>query len=408
MFNQQEVLAWVEENKWYLGVWEKNLIKMAIEGIQDYKTQTLVRGFVDAHVHLCRVFTFSRDFFPRGIHLNEIADLDLSAKQELTGLLHDGQAYTEESLRKRMKAQIIRAAKIGTRQIWGVIDTTPDIGTRAFNIALELKEQYRDLIDLKVACYALFGLKNPCKNRDRLDLMEKCAQQADFIVGLPERDDAAGKIGFKGHVNELLELSWKNKKELHLHVDQKNSAYERGSIMVLECLEGLTQQKFIWFTTNERPKLWLIHVISPSCYQPEKFNRLVNKLVEYNIGVICCPVAGISMRQLRSEYAPIHNCLARIIEMLRAGVEVRFGTDNINDFLVPSNKGLIPDEISVFSNIVRNYILHILVKVGMGISLNNGDRAILRQCLEEAQKACQKHTDWAKKTKKGGRFQVKY
>lgn len=408
MFNTEEILKWVDENAWYLGPWETELIRSVVNGVWSYKSKNLVQGFVDAHVHICRAFTFAPEFFPHGLHLNEIADLDLPAKQELTGLLHDGKAYTEESLLERMERQILRAARIGTREIWGVVDTTPDIGTRAFDIALALKEKHRDLISLKIACYALFGLKDPSKDPERLELMKKCAPLADFIVGLPEKDDAPDKIGFKGHVNELLELGWQNKKEVHLHVDQKNSAHERGSFMALECLEGLTQEKFKWFTSPDRPKLWLVHVISPSCYKPDKFSRLVSKLVKYNVGVICCPVAGISMRQLRSEQAPIHNSLARVIEMLRAGVEVRYGTDNVNDFLVPSNRGLIPDEVSVFSNITRNYISHVLALVSMGMSLSNGDRALLKQCLEEAKKACQNHSVWAEKAQDTIPFQIDY
>jgi cytosine/adenosine deaminase-related metal-dependent hydrolase len=390
-----EIESWAKDNEWLLGPWLSDVLHLAIsQGIWDYKNSQLIRGFVDAHVHLCRVFTFNPEYFPAGVHLNEIADLDLTAKQDLTGMLHDGSAYTSENLELRMRRQIERAIKIGTREIWGVTDTTPDIGTRAFDVALKLKEAYANDVALKVGCYALFGFKDPRKNPDRLALMRQCAPVSDFIVGLPEKDDGHDKIGFKSHVNYLLDLAFHANKPLHIHVDQKNSAHERGSIMVVECLEGLLQKKFDYFTEPGVPKIWLIHVISPSCYNPEKFSRLVSKLVKYNIGVIVCPVAGISMRQLRSEEAPIHNSLARVIELLRAGVEVRLGTDNVHDFLVPSNIGLIPYEIMELSNVVRNYITHILVKTGMGISLNNGDRALLKQSVYEASKACARHKDW--------------
>lgn len=389
----RKIEGWLEENEWLLGPWMNEVVRLAVvQGIWDYKAGCLVRGFIDAHIHLCRAFTFHPDFFPPGVHLSEIADLDLPAKQDLTGMLHDGHAYGEKSLEKRIRQQLERAVRIGTREIWGVTDTTPDIGTRAFDVALKLKEEYADRIQLMVGCYALFGFKDPCKNSDRLDLMLQCAPRSDFIVGLPEKDDGEDKIGFKSHVAYLLEMAFENKKPLHIHVDQKNSAHERGSIMVVECLEGLLRERFDYFTQPGIPKIWLIHVISPSCYHPEKFSRLVQKLVEYNIGVIVCPSAGISMRQLRSESAPIHNCLARVIEMLRAGVEVRLGTDNVHDFLVPSNIGLIPFEIMALSNITRNYIIHVLVKIGMGISLNNGDRALLKQAVSEASKACAKHS----------------
>lgn len=413
---KEAVLKWVEENKWFLGPWEAELAKMAINGLIDYKNKEEVSGWVDAHIHLDRVFTYAGKYLPPGINLSEIADLPLEAKQDLVGFLHDGSAYTQESLRSRMEKQIKRSISIGTREIWAGIDVTPDIGLKAWEIAQKLKEKYhpqeaqetdsqeeKNEIDLRLGVYPLFGLKNPAVNPDRLDILKEAIPKADFILGLPEKDEEEGRIGFKGHINTLLELGFEHGKEVHLHADQKNSAHQRDSFRIIECLQGLTPEKLKWFiNTDERPKLWLVHMISPSCYKPEKFSRLVDFLVNYNIGVIICPSAAISMRQLRSETAPIHNCIARVTELLRAGVPLSFGTDNVNDYLVPAGNGLILREISELSNSTRNYVLHVLAKVGMGIPLNNGDRAILARSLHEHEKACHSHQQWIQQEEEFG------
>jgi cytosine/adenosine deaminase-related metal-dependent hydrolase len=391
MIETEKVLAWLEENSWYLGPWETMLIKMAMNGQWDYKSKELRYGFVDAHIHLDRVMTFESRYFPAGMNLNEISDLPLEAKQDLVGFLHEGEAYSEESLQARMSQQIERAIRIGTRQMWAVVDTTPDIGLRAFNVARKLKKDYEQKIDLRVACYPLFGFKNLVDEIDRYRLLLEAAENADFIVGLPEKDDDVNKVGFKGHVNLLLEMAVKYKLPLHIHVDQKNSALQQDSFRVIECLEGLTPEKLSWFSKGRRPKLWLVHVISPSAYSGERFSYLLELLLKYNIGVIVCPSAGISMRNLRSENAPLHNSLARVIEMLKVGITVELGADNVNDYLVPSGNGLILREIAELSNIVRNYASHVLVKIGMGVGLNNGDRAILAKSLYESNKAYLKH-----------------
>ncbi len=394
--NIEEIGSWLEQNQWFLGTWTTEILEMAIKGQSDYQTKQVVYGLVDAHIHLDRVFTYDNKFFPSGINLNEIADLPLEAKQDLVGFLHEGDAYTHKSLQDRMTKQIERAIKIGTREIGAIVDTTPDIGLEAFEIALQLKIFYRESISLKVGCYPLFGFKNPTLQSDRYDIVNKAASRADFLVGLPEKDDRQGRIGFKGHVNLILEMSYEYGKEAHIHVDQKNSAYERGSFQVIECLEGLSPRKLAWFAGGTHPKLWLVHMISPSCYNGFDFSRLTNLLVKYNIGVICCPTAGISMNPPRSETTPTHNSITRLAEILRCGVEVKFGTDNVNDYLVPSGSGLILREIEEASNYTRKYVSHILVKVGMGISLNNGDRAILAKSLQENSKFYLKHQEWMK------------
>jgi cytosine/adenosine deaminase-related metal-dependent hydrolase len=392
----ESILSWLESNKWFLGPWATEVLEMAVKGQPDYRSKQMVSGFVDAHIHLDRVFTYNSRFFPSGINLNEIADLPLEAKQDLVGFLHEGEAYTQDSLYTRMSAQIERAIKIGTRKMSAVVDTTPDIGLMAFKVARELKQEYSNRIDLQVGCYPLFGFKNPKLQSDRYDVVKKTMPRADFVVGLPEKDDKPDRIGFKGHVSLILELGYNHGKEVHIHVDQKNSAYEKGSFQVVECLEGLTPEKMDWYTGGDHPKLWLVHMISPSCYDGKTFSRLVNFLVKYNIGVICCPTAGISMNQPRSETTPTHNSIARLAELLRCGVEVKFGTDNVNDYLVPSGNGLILREIEEISNYIRKYVSHILVKVGMGITLNNGDRAILSKSLQEGYKFYLKHEKWMK------------
>jgi len=390
---KEDILKVIDEIGWSKGPWTEHVWRMVVNGILDFRINDLISGFCDAHIHIDRCFTYSQVFFPQGVYLSEIADSPLSVKQDLIGELHVGIAYSPDSLRERMIKQVERLLRVGTREVWVVTDTTPDIELVAFDEMNKIKKEYSDRLDIKVACYPVFGLKNPLIQRDRLDILERAAETADFIVGLPEKDEAEDRIGFKGHVNILLDLGYKCKKEVHFHVDQGNSALQKESFRVIECLEGMVPEKKIWFTGYERPRLWLVHVISPSCYEADEFNRLLKLLVKYNIGVICCPSAAISMREMRSEKSPIHNSIARILEMLRAGVRVKFGTDNVNDMFVPSGTGLVIDEVQILSNIIRNYSPHIFAKLAMGIQLDNGDREIIARALHEKNKAWNRHNE---------------
>jgi cytosine/creatinine deaminase len=393
---------------WFLDDWTIQVWKMVNVGLMDYRTKKTVRGFSDAHVHLDRCFTYKPEFFPPGVNLNEIADSPLSVKQDLIGMLHDGGAYSEQNLGERMNRQIERLIRAGTREIWAVVDTTPDIGLVALSVLEDLVRKHREKIDIHSGCYPVFGLKNPRIDSDRLNTLEEASERADFIMGLPEKDEAFGRIGFKGHVNLILDLGFRRKKEVHFHVDQGNTALQRDSFRVIECLEGLIPEKIEWFAQSGRPKLWLVHMISPSCYNGPKFSRLVGKLLRYNIGVICCPSAGISMREMRSENAPIHNSLARVLELLRSGVRVAIGTDNVNDMFVPSGSGLVLEEVRVLSNIVRNYSSHIAAKISMGLHLDNGDREILARALYEKSKAWHRHAEMIAEEERSNKVTFEY
>jgi hypothetical protein len=139
------------------------------------------------------------------------------------------------------------------------------------------------------------------------------------------------------------------------------------------------------------PAVWAIHVISPSTYPEPRFNALLDGMLRNNIGVISCPSAAISMRQLRPASGPTFNCIARVLEMLAAGVQVRLGSDNIADVCSPAATPDLRDEIFVLSNALRFYDVDILAKLTAGVPLSKADQLHISSHLEadarEANKA---------------------
>jgi hypothetical protein len=130
--------------------------------------------------------------------------------------------------------------------------------------------------------------------------------------------------------------------------------------------------------------VWAVHAISPSCYPEDRFQRLVESMRAHNVGIICCPTAALSMFQQRPMLAPIHNSIARLLEMMAAGVPVRVGTDNICDIFIPNGDGSVRSEVWVAATALRFYHTMIWAKVGAGLPLNEGDKEWIRQALQRA------------------------
>jgi hypothetical protein len=399
MRSKEEINGEIDQMSWFLGKWMTTLWHIVNEGIQDHETRKTIRGFADFHTHISRGGTYSTTYIPDGIDLAQMSQWTLPEKQVATGGIHASKAFEKDDLRVRMEEHINAAIRSGTRELWGIADTVPQVDLKDFEVLSELSEQYKNDIVIKRGAYALTGFKRPDENPDRLNAVEEALKAgADFLVGLPERDDEEGKIGFEGHMSLLFELAYKYKVELQVHVDQMNSGFENGAFRMIQCLEALTPEKKKWFTAPGRPKLWGVHVISPSCYRPGRFSQLANLFVKYNIGVTCAPSAGVSMRQLRSEDGPLHNSLARVIEFLVTGVWVVIGTDNRDDLFVPSGTAQILLEVWRLTNDIREYSWHIMAKLAMGMKLNDADRALLERGLEQTWNACRKHADMIAKT----------
>lgn len=347
-------------------------------------------GFCNAHSHIDRADTLE-DKYLRHINTTplEASSLPLSVKQNLTGDLHRGLAYTEKDLRERMTGVICRLISYGTTYLNTCIDATTDIaenGLLAFRIALELKEQFFDRIKIEIGPNPIFGFK---EGSGRWEIFVEAAKKADFLSALPEKDDFAGlrdrdgKVGFRSHLRMVMELGCELQKEVHLHLDQANNPNEAGTESLIEGLRWMDQPKI---KEHQGPTVWVIHMISPSGYSEERYSRLIDGLLELNVGVIVCPTAAISMRQLRPINSPIHNSIARILELCKRKVPVLIGTDNICDVFVPQSDGDMLTEIKMGGHAVRFAIPYVWAKLGAGVALNEVDRATVGRVLYQDRK----------------------
>jgi cytosine/adenosine deaminase-related metal-dependent hydrolase len=338
---------------------------------------------IDAHVHLGSANTANDECWKHaGISVREAKGLPLYLKQRATGKLHLGLAYTPENLYTRMKDVLEAKVAAGEKVVCTCIDVSPDIGLVALEAGLRLREEFAGQLELNLGAYPPFGFKE--LGSERCDITWEAAKRAQFLVGLPERDSGPDHpIGFDGHLKLLFEIAHSNHHQIHVHVDQANDPRENGTETLVEAVRwyGSPQVEGI-----SGPTVWAVHMISPSAYDDAKFYRLVDNLLKYNIGVIVCPHAALSMRQLRPIIAPIHNCIARVRELLVAGVQVLLGTDNLKDIFVDFGRVDLARELELIGSAVRFYDDEIWGKVARGETLDDVDIEFLRRSLDEDQR----------------------
>lgn len=351
-------------------------------------------GFDNSHGHLCRADTITREYLAH-IYKDpfEAAALPLRAKQSMVGNLHDGLSYSESNLRTRMSAVIERLIGYGTTRFSTCIDATPDFGKDgdgqlAIDIALELQKKYAEQIVLEVGPTPIFGFK---RGTDRWIVFEKAAAKANFLAALPEKDDPRGrdgKIGYREHLREVIALACALHLPVQIHIDQANDPNENGTEMLIEGLKGWIKQPQVpeW----DGPTIWLIHMISPSCYDEKRFASLLDWLVDLHLGVIVCPTAALSMRQLRPVLSPTHNSMARVLEMCMRGVPVLLGSDNICDIFVPHSNGDMLTEVQVLGHALRFPTPHVLAKLAAGVRLNEVDLSAIQDVLAQEKSAFRK------------------
>jgi cytosine/creatinine deaminase len=339
-------------------------------------------GLFNAHLHLDRSGTLEQTSTMLSAQQAEaeLSSLSLSAKHSLIPAIHASQCYEPSRLRERVNDFLKLMVQAGTRRADTLVDVTADrVGLSALETLGELRDAYRGNLDFRLGAYSPLGYKDA--EPERWKLLLQGIQHADFIGSLPERDDQADypdHIGFETHCLRMIELVQRFNKPLHVHVDQKNLPYENGTAALIAALR---KSGMAPVPAGQEPLIWLIHVISPSTYDEPRFQALLADMAEWNLGVICCPSAAISMRQIRPIATPTANSIARVLDMLAAGIPVRLGSDNICDITSPAGTADLMDEIFVLCNAVRFYDMEILAKLAAGQALDKDDRGRIRAHL---------------------------
>lgn len=333
-------------------------------------------GYHNAHLHLCRAESMNET--KQALADAAESHLSISAKHGLIPVIHGCGTFSRKRFFERMESVLNAMIDSGTTRADTLVDVVSStIGRTSFDWLHEWKNRLSDRLDLQLGTYCPLGFRND--EPERWNLVEQTSCQADFIGALPERDDKRmypDHIGFRESIVRILDLSNRSNKPVHMHVDQKNDPDEKACEIAIGAIESMCSP---W---NDEPQVWFIHAISPSAYEEDRFEDLLRRMKATNTGVICCPSAAISMRQLREVRTPTHNSIARVLDFISHGIPVRIASDNINDITSPAGTADLMDEMFVLCNAIRFYDIPILARMASGKTLSNEQQQIVREHLE--------------------------
>ncbi len=305
--------------------------------LKDYLLEKIKKhgGFVNAHAHLDRAFTLTKKSFSFGqVHLHQKWLLvDELKKRSTVSQIYDRMAYALE----RMLSQNVQA-------IGSFIDVDEVIRDKAIKAAIRIKDRYQKTIKIKFINQTLKGVID----KKAYQWFKVGAEFCDIVGSLPGKDHPFEEKHLEVVFNEAKRL----KKMIHVHVDQLNTQKEKET--------ELLANKTIEF--GYQKKVVAVHAISlathPKAYR-EKVYRLMKKA---GVMVVACPWAWIDS-QRSEEMSVTHNSITPVDELVKNGILVALGTDNIVDIYKPFNDGEMWDELRLLLEANRFYHLKELVKI---------------------------------------------
>ena len=284
-------------------------------------------GFKCHHAHFDKAYLMNPDRFIK-------CQASLQEKWELYRDLKTN--YTEEELINRMSKCVDTLLDQGATYVKTFLDADCIVEQKCIDAGLKLKNKYKEKIKIDLAIQPLEGLENV---ESRKNFVKAC-KKADVIGGLPDRDRSP-----ELHVDILFDLAKTLNKTVDIHVGQNNKPDEKETEMVLDKIEE----------HELKQKVNLIHCISLSAQSTSYIEKQAKRMLKNNVSVIVCPSAAISMKQDRRYFSPIHNSIAPVEILLKVGVDIKLGIDNIEDLFMPLVDGDLWFETRLLMESTRIY-----------------------------------------------------
>ena len=279
-------------------------------------------GFVNAHAHLDRAYTLTKQ---------DISNNLIYSPLEMKWLLVDDikQNLTQKEYEERMMYAVRMQAERGVRTILSFIDIDPLVELKAIRATEKVKQYANEVhgVTLLTASQTLKGLNNSKSQK----LLEKALSEnlLDVIGSLPRADQDLDR-----HFDTLFSIARSADLPIHCHVDQNNTPIEKETELLITKTK---QYKYSGRVTA-------IHSISLATH-PKKYRHLIYKMAqEVNMHFVSCPTAWIDHKRNETQM-PFHYALTPVDEMLEYGLIVGLGTDNIQDLYKPFCDGDMKTEL---------------------------------------------------------------
>jgi len=279
-------------------------------------------GFVNAHSHLDRAYTLTKqDFEGKFIYA------PLETKWLLIDTLKS--ILSEDDYEERMKHAIRKQAEMGVKTCLSFIDIDPIVGMKAISAAQKVKAFAKEEleVDLVLASQTLKGVNDPASRK----LLENALadKMLDVLGSLPRADKDIDR-----HFDTLFSLARDTGLLVHCHVDQNNTPKEKETELLIQ-----KTKKYQW-----AGKVTAIHSISLATHPKAYRQRVYQMAKSVGMKFVSCPTAWIDHKRNETNM-PFHNALTPVDEMLEHGLIVALGTDNIQDLYKPFCDGNMRTEL---------------------------------------------------------------
>ncbi|MSU02021.1 amidohydrolase family protein [Tissierella pigra] len=286
--------------------------------IIDLENRIVINGFVDGHMHLDKALIGEKVINKSGT-LYEAIEIMSKYKHSMT----------KEDVKERSKKILDLSFRNGTRFLRTHIDVDHKIQLKSIEALLELKEEYKELIDIQIVAFPQDGIIKNSKSYFYLE--EALKMGADIVGGIPAIEEDSIK-----HMNMIFDLAMKYDVDIDMHIDETDDA----SSLIINDLAKLT------IANGYIGRVTAGHCCSLAANEEEIILPIVELIKKAKINIISLPSTNLYL-QGRGDKINIRRGIAPVKYLLDHDIPVAIGSDNIRDPFNPFGNGNLLEEILI-------------------------------------------------------------
>jgi cytosine deaminase len=255
--------------------------------------------FVEPHIHLDKSLTDNWKWFPSGDYSENLRQFDEIKRN-----------YTVEDIRRRSSIVVRWAVQNGCTIIRSHVDIDRVAHLTPLKAILQTKKESENIADIQIVAFPQEGL---IKDDEAEQLLRKAmAMGANVVGGIPSYED--GEVNARRHIDKVFAIAREFNADIDMHIDPDCDARHRT-------LEYLAQKTL---KEDYKGRVTADHAIALSFYDDAYAGEVIRLVKQAELNVVVCPPTNL-----------LSGALTRVNELLRAGVNIACGQDNVLDIFNP-------------------------------------------------------------------------
>jgi len=293
---------------------DRNLAVEARERI-DAAGRAAIPGLLEPHLHLEKALLHRRMPARSGT---------LEEAIRITGILKGKQE--REDVLQRSRQVLDMAVKNGTVAVRAHPDVDVIQGLIGVETALQLREEYRDLVDIQIVAFPQEGI---LKSPGTLELMEEALKMGADVVGGCPYNELTWEDS-RRHIDIVFDLAQRHGLPVDMHADFADDTSDARFFAAAH-----TARKTIDCGWHGRVSLG--HVTSLGALAPDEAKPVLDLLHEADIHIVTLPATDVYLGGRKDQKAQRRG-LTPVRALRDAGVNVTYSSNNIRNAFTPFGK----------------------------------------------------------------------